>query len=134
MAGGAPSKYKEGMCKTVVDLMRDGASKTEVCAELDISMETLNQWCSPDGDYFVREFSDAVKRGVALSGAWWEKKGRVNLENREFNYTGWYMNMKNRFKWADKQDVNHTSDDGTMSPVKTEDDLTAKLKELGVDL
>ena len=107
---GAPSKYNEGMLNIIIELMSEGASKTEVCAELGISHETLCQWQNPESPYYKQAFSEAIKKGEQLSNAWWEKKGRINLENKDFNYTGWYMNMKNRFKWADKQEVEHKGD------------------------
>lgn len=111
-----PSKYKEEMLDVIIELMREGASKTEVCAALDITFETFSQWMK---DPNKEAFSDAVKRGELLSQAWWERKGRISLESRDFNYTGWYMNMKNRFNWADKQE--------TKSENKTEvKDITAR--------
>lgn len=109
MPGGRPTKYTPDMCDKTIELMREGASKTEVCAEIGICVDTICEWCKPDGRYFNQEFSDAVKKGLLLSQAWWERKGRKNLENRDFSYTGWYMNMKNRFDWADTQKVDHTT-------------------------
>lgn len=97
-----PTKYKPRiMLPKILKIMREGASKTEVAAELDISRETLNEWRKE-----YPEFSDTIKKGEVLSQAWWERKGRENLENRSFNYAGWYMNMKNRFGWKDQQQVN----------------------------
>ena len=54
------------------------------------------------------------KKGLDLSQAWWEGKGRQNLENRDFNFVGWFMQMKNRFRhdWKDKHEVEHTGADG----------------------
>lgn len=97
---GRPTKYKKEMCETVIELMREGASQEEVIGSLDISKDTYYRWKEEH-----EEFSDAIKRGVRLSQTWWERQGRISLKDREFNYTGWYMNMKNRFKWADKQEV-----------------------------
>ena len=91
------------MCEIVVELMKEGASQEEVMGSLDISKDTYYRWKEEN-----KEFSDAIKRGVRLSQAWWEKEGRISLRDREFNYTGWYMNMKNRFKWADKQEVKNS--------------------------
>lgn len=99
--------FKPSMCDTVISLMSEGASKIEVCAEIGITSETLYDWCNPKSERFNQQFSDSIKKGVQLSSAWWERKGRTNLENRDFSYTGWYMNMKNRFGWADKQEVDH---------------------------
>tara|TARA_B110000285_G_scaffold95247_1_gene108651 strand:+ start:163 stop:549 length:387 start_codon:yes stop_codon:yes gene_type:complete len=95
-----PTKYKPSMCKVVIDLMQEGASQQEVLAVLDISNDTFYRWKKEN-----EEFSETIKRGIQLSQGWWERQGRVSLKDREFNYTGWYMNMKNRFKWADKQEV-----------------------------
>jgi transposase len=95
-----PTKYKAAMCDVVIELMREGASQDEVIGHLDISRETFYRWKEEN-----EEFSDSIKRGRSLSLTWWERQGRLSLKDREFNYTGWYMNMKNRFKWADKQEV-----------------------------
>ena len=105
---GAPTKYRPEMLEVINTLMSEGASKIEISAEIDVSLETMAQWCRPDGDYFNKDFSDAIKKGLRLSQAWWEKQGRTQLKDKDFSYTGWYMNMKNRFQWADKQEVvNH---------------------------
>lgn len=100
MPAGRPTKYTKEMCDVVVALMKVGASKAEVCAELDICHETFQNYQTKH-----KEFSEAVKKGEQLSMAWWEREGRINLKEKDFSYTGWYMNMKNRFGWADKQET-----------------------------
>lgn len=102
---GRPSKYDpDRMIPKMLELYKVGASQIEVCAALDISLDTLNKWAK---DPNKAEFSEAKKQGEALSNAWWEAHGRVQLENKDFNSTLWYMNMKNRFGWRDKHD--HTT-------------------------
>ena len=93
------------MLPIIIELMEKGASKVEVCAELGICTDTLYEWCK-DSD--KKEFSDTIKRGEDLSNAWWERNGRVNLHSTTFNSSLWYMNMKNRFKWADRQETEST--------------------------
>lgn len=102
---GRPSKYKPEMCDQVIALMSEGASLVEVAAEIGICEDTLHEWKKTNSD-----FSESIKRGIQLSKSWWERKGRTSLENKEFSYTGWYMNMKNRFGWSDKQEI--TGKDG----------------------
>ena len=59
------------------------------------------------------EFEELINMGKLLSEGWWMKNGRTNLKDRDFNYTGWYMNMKNRFGWKDKtENVNDTKVSG----------------------
>lgn len=96
------------MLPIILELMEQGASKVEVCAAISICNDTLIEWCKPESKYYNKELSETIKKGERLSQAWWEANGRKNLENPKFNYTGWYMNMKNRFKWADKTEVEHT--------------------------
>lgn len=107
MPAGRPTKYRPEMIETAIELMLEGASKIEVCAELEITQDTFYRWCNEKSDGYIKEFSEAIKKGEKLSQAWWERKGRISLENKDFSYTGWYMNMKNRFKWADRQEVEH---------------------------
>ena len=103
-----PTKYNSEMCKKVIELMSEGASLCEVAAKLGICEDEIHEWKEK-----IPEFSDAIKKGKLLSQVWWEKQGRLNLTNKNFNYTLWYMNMKNRFGWRDKQDVQLDISEGT---------------------
>lgn len=99
-----PDNWKE----TILDLYKEGASNVEVKALIyewrgQFSNNLWDRWMKEE-----KEFWETIKRGNQLSKAWWENQGRTNLKTPAFNYTGWYMNMKNRFKWADKIDQRTT--------------------------
>lgn len=99
---GRPTIYDPDICNQVIELMREGASIEEVCYELDIAKQTFYNWCEK-----YPELMDAKKRGTDLACGWWMKQGRVNLKDRDFSSTLFYMNMKNRFKWSDKHEVDN---------------------------
>lgn len=96
--------FGEDWQERVKSLASEGGSLTEIAVELGISRETLYDMLDRD-----KGFSDTIKECKLLSEVWWERQGRENLENKEFQYVGWYMNMKNRFGWKDRTDV--TTDD-----------------------
>ncbi|MEK0326093.1 MAG: hypothetical protein QQN63_10360 [Nitrosopumilus sp.] len=94
-----------------------GASDTEIKAYIweergTFSNGLWDRWLKDE-----KVFSETIKKGRAMSARWWEKKGRTKLEDKDFNYTGWYMNMKNRFGWKDKTDF--TSDGKAINMVIT---------------
>lgn len=110
--GGRPTKYKPEYCEFVENLMLEGASITEIAYELRISKPTIYEWIEK-----YPEFSNAINGGRDFAEGYWMKEGRINIHNKEFNSTLFYMNMKNRFGWKDKQE--HT---GTVA-IKQEDAL-----------
>ena len=85
---------------SIIELSKKGASIVELAVELDISRNTLKALTERDG-YFL----NTIKKCKIYCEAWWLSKGRTELENKDFSYTGWYMNMKNRFGWADKKEI-----------------------------
>lgn len=84
----------------IIDKMKVGASLQEIYGHLDISESTFKRLCRDNP-----EFSRTVKKGIRLSQTWWLEIGRSYMRDKEFNATLWYMNMKNRFGWADKQEI-----------------------------
>lgn len=89
---------------SILDLYKVGASDVEVKALIytwrgSFSNDLWNRWIDEE-----QEFSQTIKTGKVISEAWWSKNGRTNLENKDFSFTGWYMNMKNRFGWTDRVD------------------------------
>lgn len=97
---GRPTEYDSSICADIPDFFEHGASKAELAKKLGISRQCMNEW-----EHKHPEFGDAVKRGVENSEAWWINQGRIALRERDFNHVLWYMNMKNRFGWADKQEI-----------------------------
>jgi len=91
-----PEDWKE----IILDLSSQGASIVELAVAIDVGRNTFYELSERDQD-----FSNTVKRCKELCEVWWVRNGRTNLGNKEFSYTGWYMNMKNRFNWADKQET-----------------------------
>ncbi len=114
--GGAPkiglSILWKNWYNDILSLYSEGASDVEIRAliyektkgKTKASFTLWDRWMKEEV-----EFSETIKAGKLMSEAWWHKEGRTSLREKEFNYTGWYMQMKNRFGWADKQELDHTS-------------------------
>lgn len=103
MPAGRPSKYNPAMCDMLEGMGHEGEGKAEAALELGICRDTFNEW-----ERKHPGFSDAVKRFVFRSQAWWEKQGRLGTFGltEGFNATGYVFNMKNRFgdDWKDKRE------------------------------
>lgn len=105
MPAGRPTKYDPAMCQELIDFMAQGYSKEATAAKLGIAKDTLYAW-----DKKHTEFSDAIKEGEIKSLLFWEKTGMAGMLGKlpGFNSTAWIFNMKNRHKWADKQETKVT--------------------------
>ena len=110
------SSLPDNWHEEVLQLYSEGAADVEIKALIyewrgTFSCDLWNRWMK---DY--EEFSITIKKGRMLSESWWNKSGRKNLKEKDFSYTGWYMNMKNRFGWRDKQE---TTLQGGDKPIET---------------
>lgn len=115
MPAGRPTKYDTSMCAIVIAAGEEGETLAGMAEACDVDRETLNNWMAAHP-----EFSSAVKRGLQRAQVWWERQGKVATFGAVpgFNATSYIFNMKNRFPsdWREKQDVDLTSSDGSMTP------------------
>ena len=114
MAMGRPTDYKPEYCEAVIKHMKEGGSLTSFAASVMCSRSTINLWIDANP-----KFMESVKIGKALCAEWWEKQGRLGATGQaDVNPTLVIFGLKNMAAqdWREKQDVNHTSSDGSMSP------------------
>lgn len=116
--GGRPSKYKPEYCDMIVEHMKDGASMVSFASEIGVARCTLDQWAKDHP-----EFSGAIKIGKSACAAWWEKAARANAKDGGGNAALCIFGLKNMApdEWREKQEIAHTSPDGSMSPKPTID-------------
>ena len=74
MALGRPSKYDPKVCDRVIELGRQGFSRAEMAADLDVSRQCLWNWSKEYSEFF-----DALTRAEDLSLAAWEAKPRQQI-------------------------------------------------------
>jgi hypothetical protein len=99
---GRPTKYSPKLCELLPAMFANGESVVEVCAELGIHKDTFFEWVKIHPD-----FSDSYKKGLELSAAWWTRLGRFgSMGKMRLQPATWIFNMKNRFKWTDRQELN----------------------------
>ncbi len=142
---GRPSKYKTEYCEQLIEHMASGLSFESFAGVIEVNVDTLHEWAKVH-----EEFSDAKRLAFAKNMAFWEKLGIEHIINktdseslgdgvsssksRSLNASVWIFNMKNRFKWRDRQPdetdvvVNNLSQANDDELQKL---LDEKLKELG---
>lgn len=90
----------KGWKKTIIEAGTIGKGKIEFAVALGIGKSTLYKLLVDEP-----EFTETINVALEKSECWWREKGRKNIENKSFNSVLWYMNMKNRWHWSDKQEI-----------------------------
>lgn len=135
---GRPTKFKPDYCDLLLSHMKEGLSFESFGGVAGVSKQTLYDWEKAHPD-----FLDAKNRGESASRLYWEKVGRDGLYNetikdgdgmtvtRSINATIWIFNMKNRFNWRDKSEV-EIRDEESSRPMKdlSDAELILKLRSL----
>jgi len=115
--GGRPTKYRPEYCEQAIEFMRDGYSATAFAGHIGVSFSALKLWMDE-----YPEFMAAIKAARAASAKWWETALRNTAVTGTGNATACIFGVKNRSQdeWKDKQEHDHTSSDGSMSPTRIE--------------
>lgn|SRR5690625_2217981 len=93
--------------------MADGYSVTAFAGHIGVARSTVFKWATDHP-----EFSDALKTAQAMAAMWWEDTLRQVARTGEGNASAAIFGVKNRSNedWSDKQELAHTSPDGSMTP------------------
>lgn len=80
------------------------------------------------------EFRQTEKERQALCEVWWERQGRRMTGGGDGNATVWIFNMKNRFGWRDKSEIDHTTAGQSMNrPSDVSEQLVQALADKLID-
>ena len=107
---GKPSEYDPEYCDVLVDKMSQGYSFEACAGFIGVSFQTLYNWAQK-----YPQFLEAKKEAFAAGRVFWEKLAIDNIINSfqgdTLNASIWIFNMKNRFGWKDKNELELTGSD-----------------------
>ena len=131
-----PTKYQEAYAEQARKLCLLGYTDAELADFFEVSEATINNW-----KLEYPEFLESIKKGKAVADAdvsdrlYQRAMGFVApdidirvIENRivetplkkyyppDTTAAIFWLKNRQKDKWREKQDVNHTSDDGSMTP------------------
>lgn len=98
-----PDNWKQ----VIYEMSAKGCSEVEIRAYFlmcggEFSQKTWDKLKEREGEFLL-----TIQQAKILCQAWWEKVSRENLFKSTFQTGSWYANMKNRFGWRDKQEIEH---------------------------
>ncbi len=102
VTAGQPTKYKPEYCEMLIDHMSQGLSFESFAGKVRVDRDTIYAWVEANP-----QFSDAKKVGTQLGLLFWEQLGNSGAAGNlpGFNAASFCFNMKNRYKWRDRQDI-----------------------------
>jgi hypothetical protein len=111
--GGRPTNYRPEYCDMVIEFMADGYSVAAFAGHIRTTRQTIYNWANEHPEFF-----DALKTAQAMAARWWEDALRNVAITGQGNATAAIFALKNRGcdEWRDKQELDHTSSDGSMTP------------------
>jgi len=119
-----PDNWKE----TIFKLSAQGLAREEIYLHYyRINPYLFDRLCERETEFF-----EVVKKAEKLCQGWWMEVGRKSLKRKNFHDALWYMNMKNRFGWKDRSEIDHGLQDSLLEKYKDSnaDDLLKAGREL----
>jgi transposase len=102
---GRPTLYRPEYCNRLIDHMSQGLSFITFAATIDVNTDTLYEW-----ERNFHAFSEAKKAAFNKCQLFWENIGIEGIWNepngKTLNTGNYVFQMKNRFKWNDRVEVN----------------------------
>lgn len=125
---GNEDKYRPEYCQQLVDFMKKGYSLGSFGAEIGKTTQTLLNWCEK-----YPEFKEAHRVGKQSAMKFFEtmlvnaSMGIIpqqlkQLGSKKLDITAIIFALKTRFHqdYGEKQQIDHTSSDGSLNPTKIE--------------
>lgn len=127
---GRPTKYTETLGDEIIQWMTGGYSLTAAAGKIGVSRQTVYRWADENP-----AFRDTLNTARAAAAAWWEDQARKTATTGEGNASVVIFALKNRVadEWRDKQEVDHTSSDKSMSPAAVSAEVVEGLVKKLVD-
>jgi hypothetical protein len=109
MPAGRPTDYRPEYCDDLVWHMNEGLSFESFAGKVGVNRDTVHEWAKVHP-----AFSEAKKRGEALSRACWENILKTIAATGTGNATAAIFALKNKFpaEWRDRHQHEHMGDGG----------------------
>lgn len=115
MPAGRPTDYEEGFGEKVLLLMEEGLSLAAAAAELGVHRQRVYEW-----EERHPEFADTIRLARGKRQAFLERRLISAKEGPVVTSTIFALKNAAGEDWRDKQELDHTSSDGSMRPQRIE--------------